>query len=58
MDKEHSKECIETKNKEIKIETNLIGNYNDYINKCFKYLDSTEEYNKKQFTLELQNIYN
>ena len=42
----------------IKIETNLIGTYNDYINRCFKYLDSTEEYNKKEFTIKLQNIYN
>ena len=41
-----------------KNETNLIGNYNDYINKCFKYLDSTEHYNKKEFTIKLQNIYN
>ena len=41
-----------------KIETNLIGSYNDYLNKCLKYLDSTEEYNKKEFTLNLQNIYN
>ena len=41
-----------------KIEANLIGNYNDYINKCFKYLDSTEEYNRKDFKLKLQNIYN
>ena len=42
----------------IKIETNLIGSYNDYITKCFRYLDSTEEYNKKLFTMNLQNIYN
>ena len=41
-----------------KKETNLIGNYNNYLNKCFKYLDTTEEYNKKDFTLKLQNIYN
>ena len=41
-----------------KLETNLIRNYNDFINKCFKYLYSTEEYNKKEFTLKLQNIYN
>ena len=36
----------------------MIGNYNDYINKCFKYLDGTEDYNKKEFTINLQNIYN
>ena len=39
----------------IKIETNLIGSYNDYINKCFIYLDSTKEYNKILFTKNLQN---
>ena len=41
-----------------KTESNLIGNYNDYINKWYKYLDITEEYNKKQFSKNLQNIYN
>ena len=42
----------------IKNETNLIGNYKDFINKCFAFLDSTETYNKKEYTLALQNIYN
>ena len=28
------------------------------MNKCYKYLDSVEEYNKKDFTINLQNIYN
>ena len=41
----------------IKIETNLIGTYNYYINKCFKHFDSTEEYNKKEYKTSLQNIY-
>ena len=41
-----------------KIETNLIRNYNDFINKCFNYLDSTETYNKKEFRIALENIYN
>ena len=58
LEKPHSVECLECHTKNKKIETNLIGNYNDYINKCFKYLDSTEEYNKKDFKLKLQNIYN
>ena len=40
-----------------KTESNLTGNYNDYINKCYKYLDSIEEYNKKEFSMNLQNIY-
>ena len=58
LEKNHSDECKKLHNINKKIETNLIGNYNDYINKCFKYLDSTENYNKKVFTLNLQNIYN
>ena len=47
LEKNHSKECLELITNKIKVETNLIGTYNDYINRCFKYLDSTEEYNKK-----------
>ena len=58
LEKNHSKECLELITNNIKIETNLIGTYNDYINRCFKYLDSTEEYNKKEFKTALQNIYN
>ena len=58
LEKSHSKECLELLTIIKKTETNLIGNYNDYLNKCFKYLDTTEEYNKKDFTLKLQNIYN
>ena len=58
LEKDHSDECLKLHRINKKIETNLIGNYNDYINKCFKYLDSTENYNKKEFTLNLQNIYN
>ena len=50
--------CLEYQNKNYKIQTDLIGNYNDYLNKCFKYLDSTEEYNKKEYTINLQNIFN
>ena len=42
----------------IKNETNLIGNYNDFINKCFAFLDSTEIYNKKEFSTRLLQIYN
>ena len=36
----------------------IIKDYNDYISKCFTYLDSTEIYNKSEFTMKLQNIYN
>ena len=58
LEKNHSKECLELITTNIKFETNLIGTYNDYINRCFKYFDSTEEYNKKEFKTVLQNIYN
>ena len=54
----HSKDCVETETILIKNETNLIGNYNDYIKKCRNYLDSTDYYNKKEFKLKLQEIYN
>lgn len=43
---------------EIKTNINLIGSYNDFINKCMNYLDSTEYYNKKEITTKLQEIYN
>ena len=58
LEKFYSKECLELITNNIKIETSLIGTYNNYINRCFKYLDSTEEYNKKEFKTALQNIYN
>jgi hypothetical protein len=58
LEKEHSKECLELIIQNKKIETNLIGNYNDFINKCYNYLDSTENYNKKEFRIALENIYN
>ena len=51
----HSIECTNLHNINIKNDTNLIGNNNDCINKCFKYLDSTEDYNKKEFIINLQN---
>ena len=54
LEKNHSKECLELITTNIKIETNLIGTYNDYINRCFKYLDSKEEFNKKEFKTALQ----
>ena len=57
LEKNHSKECLEYQNKNYKIQADLIGNYNDYLNKCFQYLDSTEEYNKKEYKIKLQNIF-
>ena len=58
LEKEHSKDCLELNILLQKIDTNIIGNYIDFIHKCFKYLDSTENYNKKEFRIALENIYN
>ena len=58
LEKMHSEDCETLSNINKKEEINLIGNYNDFLNKCFNYLDSTEIYNKKEFTIKLQNIYN
>ena len=57
LEKDHSEECnnIITRKKDA---PKIISDYNDYITKCFTYLDSTENYNKREFTMELQNIYN
>ena len=54
----HSADCETLSIINKKEEINLIGNYNDFINICYKFLDSTEIYNKKEFTIKLQNIYN
>ena len=54
----HSEDCETLSNIKTKEEINLIGNYNDFLNKCFNYLDSMEIYNKKEFSIKLQNIYN
>ena len=58
LEKMNSVVCETLSNINKKEEINLIGNYNDFINKCFKFLDSTEIYNKQEFTIKLQNIYN
>ena len=58
LDKDHTKECLEIQEIEIKTNVNLIGSYNEFINKCMNYLDSTEYYNKKELTTKLQDIYN
>lgn len=58
LEKPHSKFCEELVEINKIIRTNIIGNYNDYINKCFNYLDSTENYNKAEFKIALQSIYN
>ena len=57
-DKEHSKECIESSTITHLNNINIIGKYNEFINECINYLDSTEDYNKKLLTMKLQEIYN
>ena len=58
LENQHSKECNDLFIIDLKNETNLIGNYTDFINKCFAFLDSTEIYNRKEFTVKLLQIYN
>ena len=57
LEKDHSEECNNLIIKK-KDAPKIIKDYNDYISKCFTYLDSTEIYNKSEFTMKLQNIYN
>ena len=57
LEKDHTEECNNFITKKIEV-PKIINNYNDYISKCFNYLNSTENYNKSEFTLKLQNIYN
>ena len=58
IQKKNIQKCNDLIVTNIKLESNIIGNYNDYLNKCYKYLDSVEEYSEKDFTINLQNIYN
>ena len=58
LEKNHSKECLESEIKNLKIKTNLIGHYTEYIDKCMTYLNSTEYYNRKEFSSKLQELYN
>ena len=45
MEKQHSEKCNNLQVKKIE-GPKIINNYQDFINKCFSYLDSTEIYNK------------
>ena len=58
LEKNHTKSCQELVEIKKKLQTNLIGNYNDYLIKCYNYLDSSENYKKTEFKDVLQNIYN
>ena len=47
LEKNNQEECLKLHSVSKKIESNLIDNYNYYINKYFNYLVGTENYNKK-----------
>ena len=51
LENSHSKECNGLYLVNLKNETNLIGNYNDFINKCFTFLDSQKHIIKKNFQI-------
>ena len=58
LETNHSTDCLETEITKLKIKTNLIGHYNEYIDKCMSYLNGTDYYDRKEFTTKLQEIYN
>ena len=58
LKKPHSEECVSFLINNFEKQSYTIFNYKDYIDKCNKFLDSTEEYNRQEFTIKLQNIYN
>ena len=57
MTKKHSDECVSLIVNNFEKKSDTISNYKEFIDKCYNYLDSTEEYNKQEFTKKLQNIY-
>jgi len=50
LTQKQSNDCIKIIINEIKNDSNIIENYKDYIDRCNKYLDSIEVYNKQEFT--------
>ena len=58
LENNHSKLCNELTLNTLKNKSNLISDYKSYIEKCNLYMDKSEIYNKKEFTIALQNIYN
>ena len=56
--KKHSEECINLVVNKIKNDSNIIGNYNMFIEKCQNYLNKQEIYDKKLFNENLLKIYN
>jgi len=58
LENNHSKVCNELTINKMKIDSNIISDYKSFIEKCNNYMDNTEIYNKKEFTIALQKIYN
>ena len=56
--KPHSNECMELIDNGLEPYSNIISNYNDFQEKCYRYLDTCEIYNKKEFKLKLLELYN
>ena len=54
----HSKLCIILIVNSIKNNSSIIANYKLFIEKCSIYMEQSEIYNKKEFNIALQNIYN
>ena len=57
LEKDHSEDCKNLISQKLEV-LKIIENYNDFISKCLNFLNSTETYNKREFTMKLQNIYN
>ena len=57
LEKDHSEDCNNLISQKFEA-PKIINIYNDFITKCFNFLNSQETYNKREFTLKLQNIYN
>ena len=54
----HSKLCNDLIVNSIKNNSSIIADYKSFIEKCNIYMDQSEIYNKKEFNIALQNIYN
>ena len=58
LENNHSKLCNDRIINKIKIDSNIISDYKSFIEKCNKFMDNSEIYNKKEFTNKLQKICN
>ena len=58
LENNHSKLCNDLLVNSIKNNSSIINDYKSFIKKCNNFMDQSEIYNKKEFTIALQNIYN